>query len=176
MLRVLNWTAVVLGVALVGVQFVPVASDPHTIATSQVHMAGMIDPPVGAILDRSCQDCHSHNTHWPWYASVAPISWILYRDVSKGRAKLDFSLWAARPHSANERMEICDAVTNGSMPLRVYSLLHPDARLSQQDVDLICDWATAPASDKHRLQAKSSDTEPLNSSDNVARSNAKGSR
>jgi hypothetical protein len=141
-------------------------------------MAEMIEPHVGAIFDRSCQDCHSSNTHLPWHGRVAPVSWILSRDVNKGREKLDFSRWVERPHSANERMEICDAVSGGSMPLRAYTVLHRNARLSKQDVDLICDWAAAPISNDRPLQARElpATAETLTSSNDVHRPNAKGSR
>ena len=53
-------------------------------------MAEVINPQVGAILDRSCQDCHSSRTTWPWYSRVAPVSWIVSKHVSEGREMLDF--------------------------------------------------------------------------------------
>jgi hypothetical protein len=159
-------------------QFVPTSTKPNTVTAGKVHMVEMIEPRVGAVLDRSCQDCHSSNTRLPWYGSVAPVSWILSRDVSKGREKLDFSQWAERPHSANERMEICDAVSVGSMPLRAYTVLHRNARLSKQDVDLICDWAASPASNERPLQARGlpATAEALTSSTYVHHRNTKGSR
>ncbi len=124
-------------------QFVPI--EPHRnldVSTASVSVNG-IDPQVGTILERSCGDCHSASTRWPWYSHVAPVSWIVTRDVRRGRDKLDLSSWAERNHSGNERMEICDAVSNGTMPLKAYTLIHRDARLSSQDVDRICAWADA---------------------------------
>jgi len=175
--RRLSRTAALLGVALVGMQFVPTSTKPNAGNVSEVHTAAMIDPQAGAILDRSCQDCHSTNTSWPWYSRVAPVSWIVSRDVSRGRVKLDFSQWAGRPHSDNERMEVCDAVSDGSMPLRAYTVLHRSARLSPQDVGLICDWAAAR--DESVPSLKTSGVNPadiLTSSDNVRRSKPKGSQ
>src|SRR6266478_7823471 len=136
MQRVLSRTAVLLGFARVGIQFVPTSTKPTSVTVSKVHMAEMIGPQAGAILDRSCQDCHSSNTHLPWFGRVAPVSWILSRDVNKGREKLDFSQWTGRAPSTNERMEICDAVSDGSMPLRAYTVLHRRARISKQAVYL----------------------------------------
>ncbi len=178
MQRALNRTAVLLGLALVGMQFVPISTKPSPVTVSEVRMAGMIEPQVGAILDRSCQDCHSGGTRLPWYGRVAPVSWVLSRDVSKGREKLDFSQWMGRAPSTNERMEICDAVSDGSMPLRVYTAVHRNARLSKQDVDMICDWAAAPTSNERPLQASGlpAAAEALTSSNDVHRPNAKGSR
>jgi hypothetical protein len=137
-------TLVAVGIAVVGMQFVPTAAKQHFAPSMQTHLGRVMNPEVGAILERSCQDCHSANTRWPWYSRVAPISWIVARDVDRGRAKLDFTDWAVHRHSENERMEICDAVSNGSMPMRAYTVVHRDARLSMHDVDRICDWAGSP--------------------------------
>jgi hypothetical protein len=128
----------------VGVQFIPIHQATEMAPTNGVHMADLVDPQVGSILDRSCQDCHSGNTQWPWYSRVAPVSWMVERDVQRGRGKLDFSRWSSSRHSENERMEICDAVSNGTMPMKAYTLIHRDARLSSREVERICDWATTP--------------------------------
>ena len=100
-------------------------------------------PEVGAIIQRACKDCHSNETRWPWYSHIAPASWLVARDVKKGREKLNFSDWTSRERSPNEVEEICDAVTNGSMPLRGYRLMHREATLSKHDIDAICAWADA---------------------------------
>ena len=115
-------------------------------------MVEVINPQVGAILDRSCQDCHSSRTTWPWYSRVAPVSWIVSKHVSEGREMLDFSEWANQPHSADERMLICNAVSDGAMPLPDYTVMHRNARLSKQDVELICGWAATPSAPMTSLQ------------------------
>jgi hypothetical protein len=139
----LKRTAIVFGCLIVGMQFIPIPRESENGKTRRMHMQEVIDPQVGAILDRSCEDCHSNQTRWPWYSRVAPISWIVHRDVSKGRNKFDFSKWQREPHSANARMEICDSVSDGSMPPGTYTLLHRNARLLDHDVNLICNWASA---------------------------------
>jgi hypothetical protein len=106
-------------------------------------MAEMITPQVGAILDRSCQDCHSNRTRWPWYSHVAPVSWIVSKHVSEGRELLNFSEWANQAPSAGERTMICGAVSAGLMPLPEYTVIHRKAKLSKRDVETICDWAAA---------------------------------
>ena len=136
-------TLVLVGLVWIGLQFVPTGISHVPTTPKKMHMSEVITPQVGAILDRSCQDCHSDNTRWPWYSRVAPVSWLVTRDVRRGRTKLDFSDWAGRFHSSNQRMEICDAVSNGSMPMRAYTFIHRDARLTPQDVDRVCDWASS---------------------------------
>jgi hypothetical protein len=129
-----------------GMQFVPAstATKPSATSAAAVHMSEVINPQVGAILDRSCQDCHSQRTNWPWYSHIAPVSWIVSKHVSEGREVLDFSDWANESHPDGERMLICDAVSDGRMPLPSYTAIHHSARLSKRDVELICEWASAP--------------------------------
>jgi len=135
---------ILLVLVFVGVQFVPTPAVSKT-STARPHTAEMINPQVGKILDRSCQDCHSSRTVWPWYSHVAPVSWVISKHVDEGREVLDFSEWAIRPPSEDERMLICDAVSDGRMPLPGYTAIHRNAKLSKQDVELICKWAAAPS-------------------------------
>ena len=145
MRKLARLTSILFAFVFLGMQFVPTATMPKTSETTGIHMAQIVNPQVGAILDRSCQDCHSSHTTWPWYSRVAPMSWIVSKHVSAGREILDFSDWANQPPSGDERMLICDAVSDGRMPLPEYTLIHRNAKLSKRDVELICNWAAAPS-------------------------------
>jgi len=92
-----------------------------------------------AILDRSCRDCHSNATVWPWYTQVAPLSWLMARGVAEGRKAVNFSEWGAYPPNRQRTLisASCDDVSSGRMP-GPWTLLHPEARLSPQDVETIC--------------------------------------
>jgi hypothetical protein len=127
----------------VGVQFVPTPGVSRTSASGP-HAAEVINPQVGKILERSCRDCHSNRTAWPWYSRIAPVSWVISKHVKEGREILDFSEWGNQPPSEGERMLICDAVSDGRMPLSGYTVIHRNARLSREDVESICKWAAAP--------------------------------
>ena len=140
--RLVKLTPILLISVFVGMQFVPTPAVSKTSAAGP-HKTEMIDPQVGEILDRSCQDCHSSRVGLPWYGHVAPLSWYISKHVVEGREVLDFSEWATRAPSDNERMLICDAISDGSMPLSDYTAIHRKARLSKQDVKLICGWAAA---------------------------------
>jgi hypothetical protein len=102
-----------------------------------------VPPDVENVLKRSCYDCHSNQTTWPWYSSVAPISWLVADDVKRGREKMNFSEWGNLSSSKQSiRLEsICEEITDNEMPLKPYLLLHRDAELSQADKDLLCNWA-----------------------------------
>ncbi len=101
-----------------------------------------------AILQRACRDCHSHETAWPWYSRVRPVSMWLQHDVAKAHKRLNFSTWGSDPThpipSRNQFLEICDAVSDGSMPPWRYRVMHPNSRLSASDVNTICDLANSP--------------------------------
>ena len=131
-------TSILFVSVFIGMQFVPTPGTSKT-STAKTHTAEMIDPQVGKILNRSCQDCHSNRTAWPWYSHVAPVSWVISKHVNEGREVLDFSNWATQPPSDGERMLVCAAVSDGAMPLRDYAAIHRDAKLSSQDVELICE-------------------------------------
>jgi hypothetical protein len=142
MLMKLKWSGLALVVLFSTLQFVL----PTKRATPGEHpnspsVDWVVDPEVGAILKRSCKDCHSNDTTWPWYSHVAPVSWMITKDVNKGREKLNFSDWVPGKQTANQLEEICDAVSKRSMPLQGYTVLHRNAKLSTHDVDVICDWA-----------------------------------
>lgn len=75
----------------------------------------------------ACFDCHSNETTWPWYSSVAPMSWLIQHDVEEGRQRLNFSTWD-KPQG--EARGASREVQRGTMPPSYYILLHPTAGLS----------------------------------------------
>ena len=95
-----------------------------------------------AVLDRACGDCHSNATVWPWYAQIAPLSWLMTYGVKEGRKAVNFSEWAA--YSPEQRQMLlaasCHDATSGKMP-GPYTLLRPETRLSARDVETICEAA-----------------------------------
>jgi len=102
---------------------------------------------VQKILKRSCFDCHSNHTIWPWYTNVSPVNWLVYDDVNTGRHKMNFSEWGKLSVSkqSTKLQNICDNIKDGDMPLPKYLLIHRDAVLSQQEKDILCKWADAQA-------------------------------
>ncbi|HNR00402.1 MAG TPA: heme-binding domain-containing protein [Trueperaceae bacterium] len=111
-------------------------------------------PEVREVLRRACYDCHSNETVWPWYAHVAPVSFLVARDVNEGRRHLNFSTWNQRSERRRARAyeEIREQVDEGEMPLWFYVPLHPEAKLTAADQTLLHAWtvaqeATAPTAD-----------------------------
>ena len=122
--------------------FRPSRTNPPVDPTLEINASQSVGPAIGSIFARSCNDCHSDLTVWPWYSSVAPASWLLSYDVNKGRSAMNVSRWGAYPvEKRNDLMkEICKEVSDGEMPGSAYTLLHPVAPLTDADVQTICRW------------------------------------
>ena len=138
--RVLRWSVIGLCVGFIIIQFVPVNR-----ANPQVK--GDFRPPaeVVSVLRRACYDCHSNETVWPWYSRIAPVSWVIARDVHEGRAALNFSTWnrlSANKHAEAVR-ESWEEVAEGKMPTWFYLALHPEARLSPADQSVLRAWSAS---------------------------------
>jgi heme-binding protein len=145
-LKILKWFALVVAVIFIGLQFVRQARTNPPVDPSQTIYARLqVTPQVAAILDRSCQDCHSNTTRWPWYSNVAPVSWLVIDDVNEGRSHLNLSEWGKLDNrrAAKRLEEICEEVEDGAMPLPSYTWIHRSGKLSPEDVKTLCEWSAA---------------------------------
>jgi hypothetical protein len=148
MLAWLKRLAVLLVFILVAIQFFqPPRTNPSIDPKRELSANRPVDAAVGAVLERSCNDCHSYRSVWPWYSHVAPVSWLVVSDVNRGRKALNFSEWAGYPPEVQQKQlsEICKEVSEGEMPGLPYTLLHPRAKVSTTDVTAICSWTRAAA-------------------------------
>lgn len=123
-------------VGLLAIQLVPYGRD-HT------NPAVVSEPVWDSAATRAtaviaCFDCHSNETHWPWYSNIAPMSWLVQRDVDEGRKHLNFSTWTAGQGAQAPFM-----VESGKMPPFQYLLAHPEANLSAADKAAFIDGLTA---------------------------------
>jgi hypothetical protein len=140
MKRRLRQGALVLVVAFAAAQLVrPQRANPpiDPARTIRAHVSPSSRLP--AVLDRACSDCHSNATVWPWYTQVAPVSWLMARGVAEGRKSVNFSEWTGYSSSQQQTLlsASCDDASTGRMP-GPWTLLHPEARLSPQDIETIC--------------------------------------
>jgi len=141
--------AIILAAVLLAIQLVPVdTSNPPVKADVQT------PADVKAILRRSCFDCHSHETTWPWYSRVAPFSWLVARHVHEGREDLNFSRWPTYDFEAQDLIlrDIHKVISEDEMPLQSYLLGHPGARLSPQDKKTLLDWSRLGLPEEHSLE------------------------
>jgi hypothetical protein len=104
---------------------------------------------VKEIVVNSCYDCHSNQTDWPFYSMVAPVSWFVVSDVNDARKKVNFSEWLLQPEEKQQKIkeEMIEEIEDGEMPLPKYLIMHPLAELSDEQMQVLKDWATTTKTD-----------------------------
>jgi mono/diheme cytochrome c family protein len=123
---------------LIAIQLIPVdRSDPKSDPALEVKAP----TEVKEIFERSCYDCHSNKTRWPWYSSIAPMKWFIARDVKVGRQWLNFSEWESYDEAKKKKLkEMIFTAVGLAMPLGMYVQAHPHAKLSPEDREKIREW------------------------------------
>lgn len=114
-----------------------------------------VDPALVRILEKSCQNCHSERTEWPWYSYVAPMSWLIEKDVHEARSHLNLSRWGEYDAQKQHDLlaELAAVVRNRRMPLPRYTLMHPGAKPSPDEFERIYQWTRA---ERRRLRSLAS--------------------
>ncbi len=139
------WKRIILGgVAVLAISQLarPSRVNPPVTAAHTIDAVLTVNPEVAATFKRSCNDCHSNLTVWPWYSNIAPVSWLLAYDARRGRTALNFSEWTtySDKEQQDKLKEICSEVSDKEMPGIPYTLLHPEAKLTDADTGFICAW------------------------------------
>jgi hypothetical protein len=148
MKKALKIIALLLVIAFVVIQFFRIdKTNPPVEPENTIESALAVPADVYQIFGRSCNDCHSNNTNYPWYSNVQPVAWFLRDHITEGRRELNFSEF--RTYNAKKQKhkleEICEMVEHDSMPLASYLWIHRDAKLSDSDKKALCDWSRSEA-------------------------------
>ena len=141
-LRLVRWALIVFLVVFIGAQFIrPDRTNPPS--QPGASLLTKATPQVASILDRSCRDCHSNETRWPWYTNVVPTSWLVAYDVHEGRDHFNFSTWTSYDTDEQDKLlnGMCSLAKRGRMPLPKYLLIHRDAKLSEPEIAALCAWS-----------------------------------
>jgi hypothetical protein len=155
MKKIIKWIVTVLVVVFVLLQFAnPAHTNPPVV--NDLLATNAPSPQVAAMLHTACYDCHSHETRWPWYSHVMPMSWLVVKDVNDGRDALNLSDWpAGKPERAAKRLEdMSEEIGYGEMPPKKYTAIHTDARLTDSQRKELTDWLDAEAARLKALSAK----------------------
>jgi hypothetical protein len=156
--KLLVATGVAAVVAVGGSMIHPFGAPGAAGSSQTILREAQIDPETLGILQRACQNCHSEQTVWPWYSRVAPVSWLLARDVQQARSHMNLSQW--QDYSTDDRLRLLSsmgsAVRNREMPVPRYLMLHPEARLTDAERQQIYRWTR---SERNRLRVRSA---PIN--------------
>jgi Haem-binding domain len=107
------------------------------------------------VFTHACINCHSEKTRWPWYSYVAPVSWLVEKDVKRARERLNLSRWNSLDAAEQRSLltAIATVIENREMPLHRYVMFHPDVRLSTDDSIQVIEWTHA---ERRRLRTAES--------------------
>lgn len=136
--RLVRWGLLGTVILSVAIQAIPYG-DNHTNPLTRVEPP-WDSPKTRELTVRACFDCHSNQTDWPWYAHVAPFSWLVQSDVDEGRKKLNFSEWNRSQEHAGQAAKM---VREGTMPLWRYMVFNPQANLSPAETQALIQGLTA---------------------------------
>jgi len=132
-----------LAILFILIQFIPSKLPSASIENEDdLILSSGMDKEVAGILKYSCYDCHSNETKYPWYSYVAPVRWLIVKDINEGRKELNFSEWNKMEKREQIKMlgEIAEEVEEGLMPLPVYTFIHWDARLNEEEREKLSQW------------------------------------
>lgn len=133
-------------VALLAVQLIPYGRN-HT-NPPVLREPAWDSPDTRSLTKRTCFACHSHETVWPWYSRIAPVSWLVQHDVDEGREELNFSDWRGGTREGERRGKIGREISEGEMPPFIFRLAHPEARLSGTEKQRLIDGLAAIAGNR----------------------------
>jgi hypothetical protein len=143
MKKALKIIAMIVVLGFIIIQFFrPDFNNPPVIQGEALEATGQIPENVKAILSRSCADCHSNETKYPWYSSIQPGAWFLKDHIDEGRRELNLSVWKTyEPRRQRKKLsEICEQVRAREMPLPSYLWIHWDSKMSDEDIQTLCEW------------------------------------
>jgi hypothetical protein len=145
-----RWAAISVALVLLAMQLVPYGW--HHSNPPVVQDAPWPDAQSAAIARESCYGCHSNETDWPVYSYVAPMSWLVRRDVDRGRDQLNFSRWDRDADEADDAVRV---IRDGAMPPSQYTLIHRGAKLTDAEATALI--AALQSMDEHGNQGQGSD-------------------
>ena len=142
MKRILLVLALVFGIAFLVIQFFQPDKNNSPVSNDDLFSQVEVPTVIQQKLKSSCYDCHSNQTKYPWYNNVAPVSWMIANHVKEGTEELNFSNWGAysKRKQISKLSEISEVITEKSMPLPSYLLIHKKARFSPEDVEAFTVW------------------------------------
>lgn len=143
-MRWIKLTSIVVLLIFVGIQFIrPKRNISSAEQPGSIEHVVTVPPKLQALLKIACYDCHSNNTHYPWYMNVQPAAWFMAKHVEEGKAALnfdDFSSYSKR-RQGSKLKSIVNSVREGTMPIASYKWMHKEARLSDEARSIIINWA-----------------------------------
>lgn len=143
MKKLFKIVAISIAAAFLTIQFFrPDFANPPVNQAETLESSTAVPENVLAIINRSCKDCHSNETIYPWYSKIQPSAWFLADHIEVGRKEMNFSVWNTYETLRKRRKldEICEQVKSRAMPLPSYLWIHWGAKLSGDEINILCEW------------------------------------
>ena len=135
-------------VLFVIIQFIPTGRpDNNPVPGKDILEIEDVPDEVATLLKTACYDCHSQQVTYPWYSYVAPVSFLVARDVREGREHLDFGHWGdlSKRKRIKALDDISETMESGEMPMKIYPIMHPEAKLTDAQREVIMSWCESCA-------------------------------
>ena len=132
-------------VAFILIQFIqPARNKNGQVLPTDITRIFTMPPTIKTILETACYDCHSNNTRYPWYANIQPGGWWLAKHIRDGKDEINFSEFGSYSsrRQASKLRSIENSIKDGTMPLYSYTLLHKDARLTNDQKAELSAWVS----------------------------------
>ena len=145
-MKILKKILFALLIIFVAIQFIrPHKNKSSEITASHIYNMYPASPEVKSILNKACNDCHSNNTNYPWYAQIQPAAWWLNDHIKDGKRKLNFSEFGTyRIAKQYKKLDECnEEVKEGEMPIEPYTYIHRNAKLTQDEKIKLAEWTIA---------------------------------
>lgn len=141
-MKILKKVLIVLLVLFVGAQAFRPAKNNSNDTSKDISKSYVVPENVKTILAKACNDCHSNNTRYPWYAEIQPMAWWINDHVKDGKKHLNFNEFDSyRIARQYKKLEECiEEVKDGEMPLSSYTIIHKDAKLSDDEKQILFTW------------------------------------
>jgi len=127
-------------IILVGIQFIrPDSNNDNRVMATDFIKTYEVPTQIGSVLRRSCYDCHSNNTEYPWYSSIQPMGWLINKHISEGKKNLNFSEFGtySQRKQVSKLKSIAKQIEQNKMPLPSYTMIHQNAILTSNEKSLI---------------------------------------
>jgi len=132
-------------IVFIVIQFIrPARNQSGQVLSTDITKTINIPDKILDVFKNSCYDCHSNDTRYPWYVNIQPMGWFMANHIKNGKANLNFSEFGtySKRKQANKLRAIAKSVNDGSMPISSYTIMHTDAKLSEENKKLITDWTS----------------------------------
>lgn len=133
-----------IGIIIIAIQFIqPAHNKSGQLTATDISKIIHIPVDVQLVLKNACLDCHSNNTHYPWYSNIEPMGWLMASHIKQGKEELNFSEFGSYSNrrQLSKLNGIANSIKDDIMPLSSYKLMHKNAALSEKEKTLVINWA-----------------------------------